>query len=247
MEPLDGARLKVVRAQEHLNSLNAEIRRYLDEQPHEVWSQPKGNLNAIPPLIISAPPLRLSTIIGDCVTNARAALDYIAWQLVLRHSLRTLTTKEEKGIHFPINGSIKCANSLTKLTDLNVPTKAIDRIKSVQPDHAGYEPLRFLEQLVNFDKHRMLLLTIGEFDSLTVTLATPPLYADLIGAAMFTVPRHLVTEGRPALQSDVQMKGQTTVFVTWQDVTMPREPVDRTLEQIVECVANIVPSFETDC
>src|SRR4051812_6533280 len=101
--PLDGARLKIVRAQEHLDSLKAEIGMYLNEHPHEVFSHPKtypydsrrGAVHAayysasiqhvLPPLTPGVPPLRLSTIIGDCVTNARAALDYIVWELAQRY------------------------------------------------------------------------------------------------------------------------------------------------------------------
>src|SRR5437588_3554710 len=76
---------------------------YLDEQPHEVRSQPETHLRSrsqtsfyayyaqtnpvhfLPPLVPGVPPLRLSTIIGDCVTNARAALDYIVWELAQRY------------------------------------------------------------------------------------------------------------------------------------------------------------------
>src|SRR4051812_18603330 len=100
--PLDGARLKIVRAQEHLDSLKAEIEMYLHEQPHEVYSRPQtypynsrrgaayaayysaSIQHVLPALIPGVPPLRLSTIIGDCVTNARAALDYIVWELAQR-------------------------------------------------------------------------------------------------------------------------------------------------------------------
>src|SRR5436309_15982842 len=83
--PLDGARLKVIRAQEHLDCLKAEVWMYLHQQPDEVRSQPERSpqhtwlrpTHVLPPIVPSEPPPRLSAIIGDCVTNARAALDYI--------------------------------------------------------------------------------------------------------------------------------------------------------------------------
>lgn len=84
---LDGARLKVVRAQEHLDSLKAEIRMHLDEQPNVVVrSKPDPNLDlhmlSVPPSFpVEDTPLRLSTIVGDCVTNARASIDYVVWEL----------------------------------------------------------------------------------------------------------------------------------------------------------------------
>ena len=51
--------------------------------------------------------------------------------------------------------------------------------------------------------------------------------------------------GEPSpIHSDVQMKGEVAIYVTWQDLTMPREPVERTLEQIVKTAANIIPRFD---
>ena len=254
--PLDGARLKIIRAQEHLDSLKAEIRMYLDEQPHEVRSQPakyghrSSDLQMLPPLIPEEPPLRLSAIIGDCVTNARAALDYIVWELVQRYLDPPFDSTNRNDRHivtFPIYQSPTAADlkaRLDGLTKRKIPARAITEIQAAQPYNAGYEPLGWLHKLVNIDKHQMLLLTIGEFDDLTVTLAMPPLYQDLIGKPVtFTVPRHSITADSP-LQSNVQMKGEVAIYVTWKDVPVPHVPADRTLEQIIETVANIIPRFD---
>jgi hypothetical protein len=43
---------------------------------------------------------------------------------------------------------------------------------------------------------------------------------------------------------DVKVQSQATVFIAFRDSAMPREPVNRTLEQIVECVANVIPRFD---
>jgi len=51
-------------------------------------------------------------------------------------------------------------------------------------------------------------------------------------------------QGPAALRSDVQMQGQTSFCVTLQDVSMPRVPVETTLEQIIKTVADIVPRFD---
>ena len=37
---------------------------------------------------------------------------------------------------------------------------------------------------------------------------------------------------------------KVTLHVTLQDVSTPREPVDRTLEQIIKTVANVIPRFD---
>jgi hypothetical protein len=59
------------------------------------------------------------------------------------------------------------------------------------------------------------------------------------------IPRNLATQKQPAFQSDMPMKGKFTIYVTWKDVLMPREPVHVTLEKIVKCVRGIVPGFDS--
>src|SRR2546422_3438816 len=266
--PLDGARLKVIRAQEHLDSLKAEVRMYLNEQPYEVRSQPETRMHSrsqtnfyafyaqqnpvhfLPPLVPGVPPVRLSTIIGDCVTNARAALDYIVWELAQRYfnpPFDIADLNDRRIVAFPL---FKTATDkgfqdrLDRLANRQFPADAITEIKATQPYNAGYEPLWWLHELVNRDKHRMPLLTIGQFDDMTITLAQSPLYADLMSKpATFTIPRDTATQ-HPPMQSNVQMKGEVAIYVTWQDVPVPSEPVDRTLEQIIETVANVIPRFD---
>jgi len=255
--PLDGARLKVVRAQEHLDSLKAEIRMYLDEQPHEVRSEPKHNVHPAYPhieilrdLTPAPPPLRFSAIIGDCVTNVRAALDYIVWELAQRHfvpSFDIANRNDRRIVSFPLSETATDAglkNRLNSLTNRKIPAGAITEIEAAQPYNAGYEPLWWLHELVNRDKYRMPLLTTGEFDDITITFATPPLYQDLIKQpATVTVPRNRQAATH-TMQSNVQMKGEVAIYVTWKDISVPLVPVDRTLEQIIETVTNVIPRFD---
>src|SRR5262249_51124171 len=101
--PLDGARLKASRAQEHLEALRLEIGRYLDTRPYEVPVEEKGGMVNVGPVTIKAePPPRLSCILGDCVGSLRASLDYVAWQLGTKRLARPLREREERRIAFPI-------------------------------------------------------------------------------------------------------------------------------------------------
>jgi hypothetical protein len=45
-------------------------------------------------------------------------------------------------------------------------------------------------------------------------------------------------------KGDMDVQIEAGIFITWQDISMPREPVDRTLEDVIKCVANIIPGFE---
>jgi len=59
---------------------------------------------------------------------------------------------------------------LAQLTAFSVPKVATDLIESVQPYHAGYEPLATLNSLVNSDKHRLPVLTFAKVEARSVEL-----------------------------------------------------------------------------
>lgn len=141
-------------------------------------------------------------------------------------------------IYFPI-----CQNptSFTQtISSLNSPkrnyklTDALIRcLELVQPYHPGYEPLSFFRELANADKHRLPLVVIGDIETMTTDVITisrnskfPPILTD-----------------DPAYY-EPKVNTQATVCVTWQDTFMPPEPVERTLEDFVKIVADIVPRFD---
>jgi hypothetical protein len=245
--PLDGARLKVVWAQEHIDTLKAEIRAYLDKRPYEVTAENKPNFGIVGKVtIIIPPPMSLSALIGDCATNARATLDYIVWELAGRYfspPFNAGNANDRRITSFPISNLPSDAgyvNRLTSLANRKIPAVAIDEIKAVQPYNEAYQPLWWLHELVNTDKHRMPILT----------LAYVPFFA--WGTEPDGTIRPVVHWGGPGREAvptaeeaaAMRMEHQVAVCVTFQDVSMPREGVDRTLENIVKCVADIVPRFE---
>src|SRR5438552_626830 len=159
---LDGAKLKVVRATEHLKSFNEEAWRYVSAEPYEVVLQRNQDYISVKGVITTEPPPALACIIGDFVTNLRASLDYVAWELAAKTG-SALSDGQKRGITFPIAadqaGFSKTNGTADHLQRIcGVPAAAIGVIESVQPYHAGYEALSSLDYLVRTDKHRMLLL-----------------------------------------------------------------------------------------
>lgn len=243
--PLDGARLKVVRAQQHLDSLRIEIRRYLEHNKPDGWAEKYSDTGIVMhPSKRPEIPLELSTIIGDCVTNARAALDYIVWQLATRHFDPPLTAKDRSWVSWPIYETDTIERYVSKINGFanrKMPADAIREIKQTHHQNAGYESLWWLNTLANEDKHRMPLLTVNR--------GRDTLVMDLLGlrrpdVGSVAIKAHVETGSGTRAPFHVDMYVQPTAYVAWQDVAMPREPVDRTLEQIIETVANIVPRFD---
>ena len=250
LDPLNGARLKLVRAQEHLASLKAEIDMYLDEHPYELVAEKLHEHQILSARIVTQPPLRLSTIIGDCVTNSRAALDYIVWELTLRYfnpPFDVTEYEDRKLTAFPISkgpsehGHAGHVQRLERLAKRGIPAGVIDEIRSVQPYASGNLALWWLHGLVNADKHRMLLLTVSYVPTMSFSIS--PLLPDYPEMELpdGTRQRKTVVDffGTPR-----QVHHNGKVQVTLQDASTPREPVDWTLAQIVDTVANAIPRFE---
>lgn len=78
---LDGAKLKIVRAKEHLDAVERAIALYIDSEPYVVdverYSQ-HGEGRAQVSYQINP---RISAIIGDCLHNLRCSLDYVMWEI----------------------------------------------------------------------------------------------------------------------------------------------------------------------
>ena len=73
--PLDGARLKVVRAQEQLASFKDEVSRYLDAKPYEFPVEDHGNaVTARAAVIKEEPPLRLGRALRLTMRSRRLAI-----------------------------------------------------------------------------------------------------------------------------------------------------------------------------
>jgi len=189
--PLDGARLKVSSAREHLDVLRSEVGDYLGvnggTKPYMVRVKQKAEgaaaerLRELRPDVVSwwliefdirvPPPLRLSAIAGDCVANLRSALDYVAWSLAGRYAARPLQPPPlgQDKIYFPIFSDPKrLADALRNIANYGVPSAALDEIERVQPNQREYESLADLHVLANVDKHRLPLLTVAVFDKTAI-------------------------------------------------------------------------------
>ena len=249
---LEGARLKVVRAQEHLKALQAELDSFFQTHDHTFVTHRKGDQIAVEALGVLDIPQRFGLLIGDAAANLRTALDYVLWELAVRffdpacdisdHEDRRLTT-------FPIATSATdhgYRDRLNRLEKRKIPTAAIDVIKSVQPHVAGYEPMGWLHHLVNQDKHRSLtgILAFIVEARIAFRQGDSEFLSDRAGivggGATFKTPPDVTA----ALdRGEMQMQVQASALVTFSDVAMPLEPVERTMWQITQTVSEVIPRF----
>src|SRR5918996_2456079 len=165
MKPLDGSRLKIDRAKEHLDALYSDIRRFIESKPYTII---KHKSNGLPQVSVEQKqlvPAKWGLIVEDIVFNLRASLDYIIWQL----SLPTINKKRMQGQRprnmpqFPIcdrrSDYIRKGGTPRRQIDL-VPKGKRHIIEQLQPYHRRKWPeleiLSILRDISNADKHRVI-------------------------------------------------------------------------------------------
>ena len=159
---LDAVRLKLERAKERLRAFDSESGEWLEQTELCIFVPEDHAVERVFFARITAtPPARFSTILGDCLQNLRASLDYLAWALVLvnHHT-------PNDGTYFPIyrNGHRPGKHFRPKCLT-GVDPKAIAIIERLQPNYGGQNPdlhlLWFLRELSNHDKHREINVVVG--------------------------------------------------------------------------------------
>src|SRR6185312_1300434 len=102
--PLNGARLKVCRAEEHLQALKESIADYVASVPYELAAEDDGETVNLVLTLISHPDPTIGAVIGDCLHNLRSALDYLMWELAGTYVNRRLEPPPDgkDRVYFPI-------------------------------------------------------------------------------------------------------------------------------------------------
>jgi hypothetical protein len=165
---LSGVRLKLARANKHLNKLEAELKRFTTEDSElpEVQIRSDGPWTCVDLLPFpKAPSPDLSLIAGDAIYNLRATLDYLIWQLILREGKRPGVRHAfpiyEKRPEFisQVEAPPKGRENRSPLYGIPVSGDVWTIIEQAQPYRRGQHPaplthpLAVLHRLSNIDKH----------------------------------------------------------------------------------------------
>ncbi|MGW4526949.1 hypothetical protein [Amycolatopsis sp. NPDC004378] len=175
--------LKWARAVEHQRVLSRGIREYLAGEPWEYvrWDN-AGDLTD--PLVrmqwrlkIKRPlPEAWGVLLGDVLTNLRAALDHTMWTAVLNHSGPPAKPNQ---VQFPVATRAVSFNDAARKLKSLVSPEVWAVIESLQPFHGGDRahtaPLEIVRWLSNMDKHRSLRFVVfSSVDLLPVHVQSDP-------------------------------------------------------------------------
>ena len=180
--PLDGPLAKLQRAEEHIVALDREIATWLLGRPHPIGLTFLGHSEEFQNKFrfeFREPPPHAGLVFGDVVTNLRASLDHITWQLALSQCGPDAVPSRRTA--FPIQREPDRFRSVALDALKHVPVAAWDLIECLQPYHGWDWPelgwLRAINDLANDDKHRTNHLVAGRVtvtDSRTGSTAKIP-------------------------------------------------------------------------
>jgi hypothetical protein len=250
--PLDGVRQKIIRAEEHLPTIRADIERCLGQGKviSERDVDDKRLFRFRPD--IPAPLLGFSVIIGECLHDLRSALEYIVRELVLINN-RTPSNFNQ----FPIcltHPGFDLNLRKDRLCGVSLRAKAV--IERLQPyrslefrEFPQFHPLWILSELNNIDKHRKLALSnvwgagsevqfMDHAGNVVATIRTTNVTPS--GAeTLIRAPDHIVNPD----EMDVQFKSM--FHVLFDDTPVAGQEVNVVMVTLVRFVKErVVPSFE---
>jgi hypothetical protein len=170
---LESARLKLVRAGEHLDALEQRIRTYSRAASHQLIAEPNGKHTVH---IGDQPPPDIGILVGEIVYQLRSSLDHLAFDLVKINSRGiVLPAGWEKRCEFPLlfsiptkgNPPVPCKPLPRDWFDKTLPgisDEAFTTIESLQPYRrlGVTNALRLIADLSNIDKHRHLHVTVAK-------------------------------------------------------------------------------------
>jgi hypothetical protein len=160
---LDGVDVKLRRARHHVDDLVEQVDSALARSPRLIRSEE----TTIPPSVIYRVPKLLalsaewSAIVGDMLTNLRAALDHLACQLVVLDGQRPGRETSFPIVWEPTRATVKpegwkSGQPGLRRADLQAEVEDVQPYKLKAAD--GVSLLSLINEFCNEDKHRELLI-----------------------------------------------------------------------------------------
>jgi hypothetical protein len=223
---LGDAYAKLDRAATHLAELKAKVTEFRKSHPYRVGVE--GEVDTGEWVAILKPqqqPEGLGVVVGDIVSNLRAALDYLVYALAWLD-----TGSPQRKTQFPIADTPKQFQAVAKKRLKGIDVAHIAAIEATQPYKPGHRWLRVLRELSNTDKHmHMHLMRAETTGDLEVRDDSNPEAPSLTRA---TDPGAL----------NVHMNFDVALFEAFEDGT----PVVETLEILQPSVSALIHEFDPE-
>jgi hypothetical protein len=254
---LSGVRMKLDRAEQHLDALEAEVAPYNARGPYSVRPLEADGDWWVARLTVTEPPdPRWALIVGDFLHNARSALDNLVWQLVLVNGAEPSFRNQ-----FPIfadtpaseNARVKRHARIREML-AGVGADEVAFICELQPYTGPHvhrnakTALRWLAKLSNTDKHRYLHPALGVHDptqvSRTQVRCSRPILEHRSSADAMLQDGAELLAVRTGADAKVIMEGGVAFDVAFGEPVVTVSFLDGIHEQVSRIVDHFAPLFE---
>lgn len=159
--PLDGARAKIQRAEEHIKNLDREIFSFTSQKPppYKVIRQHQNDGRKYAFIVSGEPivPLRFGVMAGEVVHQLRSSLDHMVYALVIRNG-GTPTNQTQ----FPICSTLEKFKEACARGRIRGVSGSAERIITAEQPYNSPTPddtlLAALDECDILDKHRLLVV-----------------------------------------------------------------------------------------
>jgi hypothetical protein len=176
-------RLKVARAEAHIEEVERAVADYFGSEPFEHYAvelSGKRSRYEHRLRILRQPPASIALITGDAIHNLRAALDHLAWELV-KASGRHPSRQTE----FPIGRDERRYRQAREQKTSGMRPEMLDILDRLQPYAGGNDALYDVHNLDIIDKHRLVLTAYPRMRYTLVDLRRLELSVDQEGTIYF--------------------------------------------------------------
>ena len=201
---VSGCMAKIERAAQHLETLDEQIRSFLDISTYgvEAYVNKETGWREMKVQVYAAPPVRLGVIVGDVVHNLRSALDHLVFELAGGKGSMT---------QFPI--FTRAADYLEPRKDGTVAREVmlkgvLARDRAIIDQYQPYQrassperdPLSILNHLSNTDKHRIVpaaFAGLNRLGTIDISAVDPTEVIDRVETQWLIGPGHILEDNTP--------------------------------------------------
>jgi hypothetical protein len=148
------AKLRIERAKEHLNDLEAQINSFFGEKPYTRVVEPDPNgTHEIHKLRLTKPfPFRWRILATEIIEHLRASLDHATW------ATGYLSTRNPdiQQVAFPFGETLSDLDNSMRRRSKNLPPEIQALLRTFQPYKGGNDLLFDLNDMCNLSKHALI-------------------------------------------------------------------------------------------
>jgi len=158
-DPFYSAKLRIARAEEHLDDLEAKIDKYFGKNPYAIVRETDADeaYEILKVQFTERLPFRWRILATEIVEHLRASLDHATWAC----SYLKTGDPNTKFVSFPFGKTARDVDNGVRARAKHLPPEIQSLLKSFKPHKGGNDALCTLNDLCNTSKHALVAFVAG--------------------------------------------------------------------------------------